>query len=203
MSKVFEFGQTSIPSQYSINLRDNFGMLWVDSRTAELYRILLTTMADTLKFNQSKDVESIGMIIKDDKGNFKLGAILHFKAPEEGSEEDSGNWYLEMTFDEADMADVKTIIDNHSDIFIRCASNAAQHITYGRFRSTEMMYNMFNCAIDTLVQFLDTNASETEEVEVQLRGIFTASVVIENGEKIMSIVPGEIIKQCVKNDSAI
>ena len=203
MSKVFEFGQTSIPSQYSINLNDNFGIIWVDSKTADIYRTLFSTIADTLKYNQSKDTPRIGMSMKDDKGNFKMGAILNYRKPEDGSEEDSGNWYLELTFDPADMTNLSVDMDNHSDVFIRCAAYESNSICYGRFRSTEIMYNMFNCAIDTLVNFLDANASESEEVEVSLRGIFTASVVVEGGQKIMSIVPGEYIKQIIKDDSAL
>lgn len=200
-NKTFEFEQTSIPSQFSINLKDNFGILWVDSRSADLYRTLFTTIADVLKYNQSKDAKRIGFSMKDEKGHFKLGAILNYKAPEEGSEEDSGNWYLEFTFDAEDMTDLSLELDNHSDVFVRCASMEAQSICYGRFRNTEIMYSIFDCAIDTLKQFLDTYASDSEEVDVNLRGIFTASVAIEDGEKVMSIVPGEYIKQVIKNDS--
>lgn len=200
----FEFETTAIPSQYSINLKDNFGILWIDAKTADLFRTMFSAIADTLKFNQSKDAKRIGMTMKDDKGNFKLGAILTFKQPEEGSEEDSGNWYLEFTFDAEDMGELDIELDNHSDIFIRCASEEAQNICYGRFRSTDMMFNLFNCAIDTLVQYLDTAANEaTEETNVSLRGIFTATVGVEDGKKVMSIVPGEYIKQIVKNDSAL
>ena len=75
MSKTFEFEQTSIPSQYSMNLKDNFGMLWVDTRTADLCRAMFAAIADTLKLHQTKDTERVGMIMKDEKGNFKLGAI--------------------------------------------------------------------------------------------------------------------------------
>lgn len=200
----FEFETTAIPSQYSINLKDNFGILWIDAKTADLFRTMFSAIADTLKFNQSKDAKRIGMTMKDDKGNFKLGAILTFKQPEEGSEEDSGNWYLEFTFDAEDMGELDIELDNHSDIFIRCASEEAQNICYGRFRSTDMMFNLFNCAIDTLVRYLDTAANEaTEETNVSLRGIFTATVGVEDGKKVMSIVPGEYIKQIVKNDSAL
>lgn len=202
MSK-FEFEQTSIPSQYSINVKDNFGMVWPDAKTADLYRTMFTAIADTLKFNQSTDLARVGMIMKDTKGQFELGAILNYKKPEEGSEDDSGNFYLEFTFNAEDMENLDREIDNHSDVFARCAAQEACNICYGRFRSTDMMHSMFNTAIDTLVEFLDTNASEVEEVEVSLRGIFTASVAIENGVKVMSIVPGECIKQIIKNDSAL
>lgn len=203
MGKEFEFEQTSIPSQYAINLKDNFGIIWLDSKTADLFRTLFSAVADVLKYNQSKDSKRIGMTMKDDKGHFKFGAILAFKEPEEGSEEDSGNWYLQFTFNPEDMTDLSVDVDNHSDVFVRCASQEANDICYGRFRSTEIMYNMFNTAIDTLVQFLDANATEAEEVDVKLRGIFTASVAIEDGQKVMSIVPGEYIKQKIKNDAAL
>ena len=200
-NKEFEFEQTSIPSQLSINLKDNFAMLWLDTRSADLYRVIFTAIADVLKHNQSKDAKRIGFVMKDDKGHFKFGAVLNYREPDAESEEDSGNWYLEFTFDPEDMDDLSVELDNHSDIFVRCASLEAQNICYGRFRNVEIMYNMFNCAIDTLVQFLDTQASESEIVDVRLRGIFTASVAIEEGKKIMSIVPGELIKQIIKNDS--
>ena len=203
MSKTFEFGETSIPSMFQVDLRENFGINWVDSRAADFYRVLFSTMADVLKLNQSKDTPRVGLTMKDDKGTFKMGAILVFQKPEEGSEDDTGNWYLQMTFDEADMTDLDISTDNHSDVFVRCASIEASNICYGRFRSTEVMYNMMNTAIDEITKFLDKNASETEEVEVTLRGLFTASVAVENGVKVMSIVPGEYIKQIIKNDSAL
>ena len=203
MGKQFEFEMTSIPTQYSINLKDNFSMIWVESRTADMYRIIFTAIADVLKHNQSTDAKRIGFSLKDAKGNFKFGAILTFKKPEEGSEEDSGNWFLEFTFDQADMTNLNVEIDNHSDVFVKCAAMEAQQICYGRFRSTDSMYDMIICAIDTLVQFLDVNAVEGDTVDVTLRGIFTASVAVEDGEKVMSIVPGEYIKQIIKNDSVL
>ena len=203
MSKQFEFSQTSIPSQFSINLKDNCNMMWVDSRTADMYRILFTSIADVLKIKQSKTLSRIGFKMKDDKGNFKLGAILNYHKPEEGAEEDSGNWYLEFTMYEEDMVDLDLELDNHSDIFVKCVAHEAHAIISGRFNSTEYMYKVMNTVIDTLVHFLDANASETEEVEVILRGVFTASVVVENGTKVMSIVPGEVIKQLIKGDSVL
>ena len=108
-----------------------------------------------------------------------------------------------MTLDESDMTDLDVVVDNHSDVFVRCAGNEASNICYGRFRSTELMYQVFNTLIDTSVSFLDVNANETEEVTVNLRGVFTASVAIESGVKVMSIVPGEYIKQIIKNDAAL
>lgn len=204
MGETFrEFEMTSIPSQLSINLKDNYSIIWLDSRSADFYRTLFAAIADVLKYNQNKDNKRIGMSMKDAKGHFKLGAILTFKQADSDAEEDTGNWYLEFTFNQEDMTDLSAELDNHSDIFVRCASHEANEICYGRFRSTEIMNNMFICAIDTLIEYLDTNAVETDVVSVRLNGIFTASVAIEDGQKVMSIVPGEYVKQIIKNDAAL
>ena len=203
MAKTFEFGKTSLPTQYSINLKDNLHMMWLDDDSAGMYRVMFSAIADTLKIYQDKNLSRIGMTMKDDKGNFKMGAILNYRQPDEGSEEDSGNWYLEFTLYPEDMTNLDKEIDNHSDTFVRCGSLEAQNIIYGHFRNVSYMYGMFNTCIDTLVSFLDTNASETDEIEVTLPGVFTASVVVENGNKVMSIVPGECIKQIIKGDSVL
>lgn len=203
MSKRFEFEQTSIPGQFSINLLDNYNMGWVDTRTVDIFKVLFITIADVLKIHQDKTKSRIGFAFKDDKGNFKLGAILNYRKPEADEEEDSGNWYIEFVLYPEDMTDLDCEYDNHSAEFAICANDEANRIAYARFNQNEYMTAVFNTVIDTIVNFLDVNASEDEEVEVILRGIFTASVVVENGIKVMSIVPGEAIKQIVKADSIL
>ena len=203
MSKTFEFEQTSIPSQFSINLLDNCQMSWMDTRTVDLYRTLFTSIADVLKIHQDKTKSRIGFIMKDDKGVFKLGAVLNYRKPEDGEEEDSGNWYLEFTLDPEDMTNLDAEYDNHSDEFVICSNQEAFTIMSCRFANTEYMYIVYNTAIDTITNFLDVNAVEGEDVEVVLRGVFTAAVAVENGVKVMSIVPGEAIKQIVKGDSIL
>lgn len=203
MSKQFEFAQTSIPSQFSINLFDDHNMTWADSRTADIFRVLFTTIADVLKAHQDKTKSRIGFIMKDDKGNFTFGAILNYRKPEAGEEEDSGNWYLEFTFDPADMTDLDAEYDNHSGEFTMCSQHEAYNIASARFDRPEYMHIIYNCIIKTISDFLDANAIEGEEVEVIMRGVFTASVVVENGIKVKSIVPGEAIKQIIKADSIL
>ena len=203
MSKKFEFTQTSIPSQFSINLLDNYTMSWMDARTPDIFRTLFTAIADVLKLHRSKNKSRIGFTMKDEKGNFRLGAILNYRKPDDGEEDDSGNWYLEFTFHSEDMTDLDEEYDNHSDEFIMCAQQEAFTIASARFNSTKFMYIIFNTVIDTLVDFLDVNAVDGDEVEVTMRGVFTASVVVENGVKVMSIVPGEVIKQVIKADAIL
>lgn len=202
--KQFELGNTSIPSQFSVNLKNNYGMIWLDSRTSDFYRVVLGTMADCCRLYQSKANSRIGLTLKDDKGNFIFGTILSFQKPETESEDDSGNWYLEFTLNPDDMVDLDVDIDNHSREFIQTAALKCNDVMNGRFKNTELMYHMFIEAINTLTTFLDVNASEEEEVEVVLRAVFTATAAYdEDGKKIFSIIPGEYIKQLIKNDAAL
>ena len=73
----------------------------------------------------------------------------------------------------------------------------------GTFKSAMIMNKLCNIAINNIIKWLDTNASEEEDVNVELKGIFTASVEVEGGKKVMGIVPGETIKQAIKDDSAL
>ena len=201
--KTFEFENTSIPSQFTINLHDDHNFGWIESRTAEFYRVLFSTVADILSITKNKNNKKSVFKFKDTKGNFVFGGILNYEEPEEGSDEDSGNYFLEFTFDEKDCEDADYETDNHSDVFITCADHESEAILYGRFNSTEAMYMMFECAINTLKHFLDVNATPDEELQVVLKSIFTASVTVENDEKVMTITPGEYVKQIVKNDKSL
>ena len=72
-----------------------------------------------------------------------------------------------------------------------------------RFVSMEYCNNIFVEAIDTLIKFMDANATEDGEFTVVYNGVFTATVTVEGGEKIISIVPGEMIKQYIKGDNSL
>ena len=116
MSKTFEFENTSIISQFNMDLV-NMGYIWVEERTANFYKTLFDSIAHYLKYYQSKNDEKVVFKLKDEKGDFKFGAALIYQKPEEDSEEDSGNWYLQFTFNEEDLADASREIDNLSDAF--------------------------------------------------------------------------------------
>lgn len=202
MSKTFEFENTSISSQLNMDLV-NMGYIWAEDRTVGFYKTLFDTIATYLKYYQSKNDEKIAFKMKDEKGDFKFGAALIYQKPEEDSEEDSGNWYLEFTLNEADLADASREIDNLSDAFYTVIAERANKIMYGSFKSATFMNKLCTVSIDEIVKWLDINASEEEDVNLVLRGIFTASVAVEGGIKVMSIVPGETIKQIIKNDSIL
>lgn len=203
--KEFEFANTNISSQFSMNVMEKFGFMWNPDRTPNLYRVVFYTMADILNVNKSKTNKRIGFTLKDVNGDFKFGAILSYNAPDDGDDEgeDSGNFTLEFTINPEDMNNLDLSYDNHSDLFNTCSTKWASHIMFARFGNFEYCNNLFCECIDTLITFLDTNASDSEEVTMNYKGVFTASVNVEGGIKHISIVPGEMIKQYIKGDATL
>lgn len=206
MAKTINFDESAIPAEYTLNLLEHYQLAWVNNRTAGIYRVVFTTMAKMLKERKSKSTPKVGFILKDSSGGFRFGAIMTYHAPDneaDASDDDKGNYTLEFTLNPDDMKDMDVTIDNHSDMFVMVTADTAQDIMYGRFKSMEFTNNLFIEAIDTLVKYLDANAIENDEFIVEYRGVFTASVTVEGGEKFISIVPGEMIKQIVKGDISL
>lgn len=204
MADTHDFAQTSISQELTYNLMEHHSLIWATNRCPGLYRTIFFTMAHILRYKKSKSTPKIGFSLKDTNGTFKIGAILTYHAPEDNTEDDDkGNYTLEFTLNEADMADLDSIYDNHSDLFISASGQMAFEIMSCRFVNLEYCNNVFIEAIDTLVKFMDANATEDGEFTVVYNGVFTATVSVEGGEKIISIVPGEMIKQYIKGDSSL
>ena len=203
--KEFEVAACNLPAELSFNLMENHNMSFNQENAPGIYRVIFFSFADILKHYKSKNLPKIGFILKDHGGNFKFGAILNYHAPEEGDDtsDDKGNYTLEFTIDANDMNDMDMTVDNHSDIFIECMSRMMSSIMTARFTTTRYCNDVFIEAIDTLIKFLDANASESDETILVYKGVFTASVTVDGDMKTISIVPGEMIKQYIKGDSSL
>lgn len=209
--KKFEFGvdnnnqnqnELSISNKYTLALREKYSMLFPEQYVPNFYRVLFRSMAIVLKHYEDKNTPKIGFSLLNDRGDFVIGAILAYQAPEEG-EEDSGNWNLSFTLNKEDLSDVNKLIDSHSDNFYEVASAELYAAMFGRFETATAMNQMYTEAIAVLIKFLDDNSGDSEEIEIELPGIVTASVGFEEGAKVYSIVPGATVKQIVKNDASL
>ena len=203
MAKTINFKNCSVPGQYAINMKERHKFNFVDAHSDGIFRAIFTGVADVLKNHRSKNKEKICLVIKDDKGTFKFGATLTYRKPEEGDEDDSGNWFLEFTFDPDDLVGIEEVIEVPSAEFTFAMNEECYNIASVRFVKNQYLYDALNTAFDTIMEFLDANATEGEEVELILDGVFTASVVVEDGVKIFSITPGEKIKQIIKADDIL
>ena len=54
--------------------------------------------------------------------------------------------------------------------------------------------------MDSILQCLDHEAIPGQVVEIEMPGYFTASVAVENDEKVFSIVPDGHMKALIKSD---
>lgn len=195
--------ESGISTNYMTNLKEKFGMSWIESHTTSLYRVMFSSIATYLKTVQTKNNKKTVFSLKDSKGTFVIGAIMMYHEPEGESEDDKGNWTLDFTFDEKDLEKADDVHDNYRDAFFMIACNECHTIMSGRIANAEICTNIFCEAISTLKDWLDTNAKPDEVVEISLPGVFEASVGVEKGKKVMGIVPGEIIKQMIKNDDIL
>lgn len=202
-TQTIQLDQTGIASNIATNLREKYNMTWVLENTPIVYRVLCSTMATYLKTVQTKSIEKQAVVIKDNKGLFKMAAIMTYHKSEEGEEEDKGNWTLEFTFEEEDIDGIEAIHDNHSEAFFMIANNELFSTMSGRFDSVEYCNNVLCEFITVLINYLKDNALIDNTVEIELPGVFTASVCFEKGELVIGIVPGEIIRQIVKCDDIL
>ena len=72
--KEFNFENTSIAANYSIELHDNFNFMWVESRTADMYRIFFSTIADVLKL---RAIRRLHLSIRILRVNLSLEQLLN------------------------------------------------------------------------------------------------------------------------------
>lgn len=196
--------ETSLPSQFTLNCSDRAMFDWMESRVDKVYKLLFSAAATFLAYHRSKDAGKVALTFIDDKGNFKMAAIISYHAPEEGAEDDNkGNWSIEFTLDQGDIAEIPQTYDMMDLEFTEVASRECGTIMGGRFKSAKYIQELLCIAIDTLVEFLDANAVEDTVVDIVVDDFFVASVAIEDGEKVMSIVPGAVIKRLIKDDASL
>ena len=200
MSK-FVLKDTSIPMSFTTMMGTLAERVWEPSDTPSFYDVLFTGFAEFLGTNKSKSGK-ICIKVQDTKGPVKFGAVVGYM-PNEGEEDGVGNWFLTSSFDEKDLEGcIKdyTICDTE---WQRLIENVAFNLERMQFDRPQTLHTACLIAVDCIKEWLDQNAKEGEEVILEHEGYFTASVAVENGEKVMSIVLDGAMKRLIKDDAAI
>lgn len=195
---------TAIPSQVSIDALQRYSFNMATANIPTAYTLLFTSIATFLQLRESKDAGKVSLSIHDERGNFKIAGIVSYHAPDEDAKDDErGNWSLEFTLDEKDLREVSVKFDNMNSEYISILNNEFKNSFNGKFKSTTYIPQVFAICIDSLINQLDNLVTEDKAVDIKLNGIFIASGAVEDGQKVISIVPGSVVKQIVKNDSAL
>lgn len=208
--KTFEFIQDinaadertlSLVQNYTTALVEKYQFTVAQQYVAGVYRTLFKVIAIALKNIATKKSKKVSFRFNDDHGNMIFGATLNFIEGEEA--EDAGNWVLAYTFDPADLEESDNIISNQQDMFVALCQSEVYSDMFGNFAEPEGMNRMYEQCIESLKEFLDANSEDGEEVQLEMQGIFTATVGFEGGERVYSVVPGAQIKQIIKNDDSL
>jgi len=193
------FNETSISAKFSQDIT-NLGVDIQPQYTHYLFDSLFMAVSDFLGIVKSKDVKT-ALVIADLKGNFRFAALVGYHPNE--NEDIPGNWSFEFTFNENDIDKNVKVYNSTDTQFLRVLATCAKDLHNFRYASPELVPDVLVLIIDTLKSWLDLNAVEGEEKTIELPGFFTASVAIENGEKIFSVTPDGNLKRLVKGDAEL
>ena len=183
------------------NCQTHFRFSWLEDHVSPLMKSVLMTISEILKSRQNKNDEKIAFEIKDLKGNFIFGSILTYTKPAE--DEDKGNWNLEFTFNKSDIESVNSIGDNLNTEYITSLERNFCEMTHRRFKNPEFLHKCVQMIFTTLSDYMASNAKEGEEFAVELPDYLECISTVENGEIIISVIPGSIIKQAIKDDTIV
>jgi len=195
---MFKFEETDIPMNFTNKLNAK-ELVWEPTDSADFFKVLLISISDFLKRKKQKGQE-VGFSIQDLDGKFKLGAKVGYEEP--SPDETTGNWEYSFTFVEEDMKSCNIIYDIGDAGFQHLFIQDAYQEQRMRFDNYQQVYGGILDAAECLFEFLDQNASETAEVELELEGYFVAGVTIKDGEKDMSLTPSGAMKTLVKGDGS-
>jgi len=170
-------------------------------------RIVKTFFAGVSTYLSKRKVtkadECVALVLQDTSGNFKFAGIVEY-FPNENPDE-PGNWTYTMTLYEEDLEDLakrKTVKKYlvGDDAFKSIIDKVSYDVGGFVFERETFIYDACLLVVDTIVQVLDHEAKDDETVDVTMPGYFTASVAVENGEKVMSITPDGHMKALIKSD---
>lgn len=142
--------------------------------------------------------EAVCLTITDFKGEMLIAAYCKYIAPVDGeSDETAGSWLIDYTFNKEDIPENAKITDIKEPACFNAFNVGADMVGY-EYKLESDIIIIAIATIKSIVDWLDTNAKETEEVSVEHPGLFTATVVVEKGVKIIGIVVDEELKGITK-----
>lgn len=189
-----KLNETEIYTSYSTEIRAN--NLAVSTVQMELiFKSFFEGLAEYLGITKRPD-QTVAIKVTDYKKNFLLAAYCSFDGT---GEEGKGSWEIDFTFNEADIPDGADVVDmREPETYhaMKKASNANGF--YYKLDSDIMVINI--AVANSIKNWLDANASETEAMTVSLDGVFEATVEVVDGVKQTGIVVKEEVKDIAKGD---
>lgn len=205
-AKTYE--ETEMHQAFVVNANSVGYTFGDDDRPERIVKAFFAASAAYLsKVKVSKADEAVALVLTDIAGNFKFAGIVEYHENEENPDE-PGNWSYVMTFEEKTLETIekskslKKLLYS-SDAFKAVFDKVAYDVAAIQFQHQTYMYDACLLVVDTLLQVLDREAKDGEIVDIELPGYFTASVSVEDGEKVFAVTPDGHMKQIIKDDTAL
>ena len=204
--KTYE--ETEMHQAFVVNANSMGYTFGDDDRPERIVKAFFASSAAYLsKVKVTKSDEAVALVLSDITGNFKFAGIVEYHENKDNPDE-PGNWSYVMTFDPKTLdnleknKNVKKLLYS-SDAFKGVFDKVSYDIAGIQFQHQTYMFDACVLVVDTLLQVLDREAKEGEVVDIELPGYFTASVSVEDGEKVFAITPDGHMKQIIKDDTAL
>lgn len=189
--------ETTIPMNFGTKMMEN-GWEWDTNDTEPMYHIILQSLTSFLSLIKSKETKT-AIKVTDLKGNTKLMACVTYHPNED--EEMPGNWSYEMSF--TDIEGAENIFNITDTQFQKISGKVAMNLYGFQFMDAVVQQLIFETGADCIKEWLDVNAAEGQQVDIECDGYFIASVGIEENEKVFSIVPDGAMKRIIKDDAML
>lgn len=145
-----------------------------------------------------KGKEKFALVYKDMKGNFIIAAVIEYNEnPEEG--QDNYNYYY--TFDEADIKDA--ILRDSTEAQVQALFIKRMVESHSLRPLQEQVVTMVEKTLKGLSDYLHENAKEGELFELEDEGYFLATVGVEDGIIVKSLLPDGPMKTLIKDDATV
>lgn len=197
-----KFEETSIPQTLSVH-ESGKGYNVDPNEVHFLVKTYIAGISDFIALVKTT-AHPAAVSVQDLKGNFIFAAIISYNEAENEDEAASGNWNYVFTFNSEDVPEDAVVYQISTAQVADTISKRGFDLCRLTFTEAQFCAELAIDTFNSIKNFLDQNAPsvEGEKFSIELDGYFEASVEIENGEKVFSILPKGEMKSLIKKDSA-
>jgi len=176
---------------------------WDIADTVKLYDILFSSIAEYIHVIKTKSVTKV-LKFENIKGEFLIGAVISY-VPNENPDL-AGEWEFEFILDSNNIPENAEVVLSTDSGFRHVYFKIAD-LKYGMnpSNSDQAFYYFTTTLIETLLEWLEVNATENknETVELIAENCFIAKAEIENDRVKKSITIDPTMKETIKGDADI
>ncbi len=192
-----KFEETSMIQGFKLSAKA-FGMLLDERDVSIICQTILLGTSDFLRIVKNKNAGA-AVVFDNAKGEMILAAVVKYNDNDTG--EGSGNWNYFFTFDKKDIEGMTTYSVNSTQL--QSAFNDRAFESYNASFPTTIVLSQYAVLFASLLsEFLEANASDSEEFTVEHEGFFVATSAVEDGVVVKSMIPDGALKRLIKDDAA-